>query len=104
MATGDFLASEAYVLLWKSIWFSHIPASAKVCHWKDSLGIFPTVDNLFAKEVFVEHETCSLCHSASETVLHLSSQCPYTRSIFQSLPGMAEVCYPSNRTFSDFFE
>lgn len=60
--------------------------------------------NLRAKQVFVEHETCSLCQSAPETVLHLFSQCPYTRSVFQSLPGMIEVCYPSNRTFSNFFE
>ncbi|KAK9931600.1 hypothetical protein M0R45_018872 [Rubus argutus] len=98
------LSGEPFVPFWKCIWHAPIPALAKVCVWKASLGILPTVDRLLAKQVPIEDVVCNLCHMEPKTILHICGMCTYSKVIFQAIPAILELCYPPDRVFTNFFE
>lgn len=71
-------------MVWDKLWKSHVLPKVKVCVWRLCNNFVPTHANLTRR-----HITFSLsyvmCNGREESVIHLSSFCPFTKCVCLAL-------------------
>ncbi|KAL8531537.1 hypothetical protein ACS0TY_008219 [Phlomoides rotata] len=76
--------NEAGHAAWKIIWKIKCSPRAKHCLWRFARGFVPVNTRLRRIGVDVP-QLCSLCAAATETIWHLTVDCPYSRSCWSRM-------------------
>ncbi|VFQ67010.1 unnamed protein product [Cuscuta campestris] len=64
--------------VWRKLWRVHTTPTIRNLIWRAANNILPVLDNLARKEMPIQN-TCPLCQSSEETVLHLFVSCSFAR-------------------------
>ena len=76
---------------WKKIWKLNVPPKVRTSLWRACSGRLPTRQNLHKKRVRIE-EHCELCDHLTETVSHVSWECPLARNVWALFKGSIQKC------------
>ncbi|VFQ97337.1 unnamed protein product [Cuscuta campestris] len=69
--------------VWRKLWRVHTTPTIRNLIWRAANNILPVLDNLARKGMPIRN-TCPLCQSSEETVLHLFISCSFARQVWTS--------------------
>ncbi|GMI96661.1 hypothetical protein like AT3G25270 [Hibiscus trionum] len=70
--------------LFNSIWSAKVPPKVSIAAWRFIMNYVPTFSNLSMRRISISHQ-CLLCSDATETNVHLISDCVFVKSVCAGL-------------------
>ncbi|KAH9726440.1 reverse transcriptase domain-containing protein [Citrus sinensis] len=88
---------------WRKLWQLPVPAKVKNFLWRAMANVIPTSDNLLQRRVEVQ-TLCPICHSSSESILHILVTCHFAKSCWiSSVIGFNGTCLTFVQWMEDLF-
>uniref|UniRef100_A0A7N2RFA1 Reverse transcriptase zinc-binding domain-containing protein n=1 Tax=Quercus lobata TaxID=97700 RepID=A0A7N2RFA1_QUELO len=89
--------------VWTMLWKLKVPNKIKVFGWRVCQNILPTRDNLVHRRI-IDDDTCELCKSTSETVIHALWECGVARDVWASSLVKRQKCAGGQQDSMQLFE
>ena len=89
--------------VWAMLWKLKVPNKIKVFGWRVCQNILPTRDNLVHRRI-IDDDTCELCKSTSETVIHAIWECGVARDVWASSLVKLQKCAGGQQDSMQLFE
>ncbi|KAL2498709.1 Ribonuclease H-like superfamily protein [Abeliophyllum distichum] len=69
---------------WSSLWRYKIPAKVRNLHWRASLNVLPTANQLRAKRVDMDSH-CPVCLMHEESIFHVLVSCEFAQQVWKAV-------------------